>query len=86
MLKPDCSPRAQAPLTLSAGFSCTVPEPERVLLSLDIEQIYESAPSIMDNSKCYLREEVCEMPGEPRALTSAYWFHATRTFSDTRLC
>lgn len=81
MLTLDCSSRAQALLTLSAGYSCTVHELEGVLLSLDLEQIYESDPTINVDSNYYLRQYVCEMPDEPRPFTSAYWFHGTRTFS-----
>lgn len=81
MLTLDCSSRTQTLLTLSAGFSCKVHELEEVLLSLDLEQIYESDPAINVDSNCYLREYVCGMLGEPRPFTSAYWFHGTRTFS-----
>jgi hypothetical protein len=81
MLTLDCSSRAQTLLTLSAGYSCTVQELEGVLLSLDLEQIYESDPTINIDSNCYLREYVCEMPGGPRPFTTAYWFHGTRMTS-----
>lgn len=77
----DCSTRDQALLSLSAGFGCTVPELSAVLLSLDLEQIFETDPSISVDACQYLREYVCEKLGTPRPFTSAYWFHGTRTFA-----
>ena len=78
MLTLDCSSRTQTLLTLSAGFSCKFHELEEVLLSLDLEQIYESDLAINVDSNCYLREYVCGMPGEPRPFTSAYWFRGEK--------
>ncbi|MGY5958070.1 DUF4261 domain-containing protein [Kosakonia sp. BK9b] len=78
----DCSTRAQALLTLSAGFGCSVMELKKVLLSLDLEQIYETDHSIMVDSQQYLREYVCTELGSPGEFTTAYWFHGTRTFTD----
>lgn len=76
----DCSGRSQALLTLSAGFGCTLQQLEKVLLSLDLEQIYETDRSIMVDANQYLREYVCAKLGEPGSFSSAYWFHGTRTF------
>lgn len=78
----DCSDRSQALMSLSRGFGCTVEQLAEVLLSLDLEQIYETDRSIMIDSNQYLREYVCSKLGEPCSFTSAYWFHGTRTFPD----
>lgn len=81
MLVLDCSTRNQALLSLSAGFGCTVPELSAVLLSLDLDQVFETDPSITVEACQYLREYVCEKLGTPRPFTSAYGFHGTRTFA-----
>jgi len=57
-------------------------ELKKVLLSLDLEQIYETDHSIMINSRQYLREYVCRELGSPGEFTTAYWFHGTRTSAD----
>jgi hypothetical protein len=54
MLILDCSSRSQALLSLSSGFGCSVMELKKVLLSLDLEQIYETDHSIMIDSQQYL--------------------------------
>ncbi|HCN1451353.1 TPA: hypothetical protein N6M71_004699, partial [Escherichia coli] len=41
MLILDCSSRTQALHTLSAGFGCSPEKLKKVLLSLDLESIYE---------------------------------------------
>lgn len=79
MLVLDCSSRSQALLSLSSGFGCSVMELKKVLLSLDLEQIYETDHSIMIDSQQYLREYVCRELGSPGKFTTAYWFHGTRT-------
>ena len=48
MLILDCSSRSQALFSLSSGFGCSVMQLKKVLLSLDLEQIYETDHSIMD--------------------------------------
>ncbi|HHP5750862.1 TPA: hypothetical protein ACSC98_003158 [Escherichia coli] len=78
----DCSTRSQALLSLSSGFGCSVMELKKVLLSLDLEQIYETDHSIMIDSRQYLREYVCRELGIPGEFTTAYWFHGTRTSAD----
>lgn len=55
---------------------------KKVLLSLDLEQIYETDHSIMIDSQQYLREYVCRELGSPGKFTTAYWFHGTRTSAD----
>jgi hypothetical protein len=57
MLILDCSSRSQALLSLSSGFGCSVMELKKVLLSLDLEQIYETDHSMIDSQQ-YLREYV----------------------------
>ena len=79
MLILDCSSRSQALLSLSSGFGCSVMELKKVLLSLDLEQIYETDHSIMIDSQQYLREYACRELGSPGKFTTAYWFHGTRT-------
>ncbi len=44
MLILDCSSRTQALHTLSAGFGCSPEKLKKVLLSLDLESIYELNP------------------------------------------
>ncbi|EOA3638208.1 MULTISPECIES: hypothetical protein [Klebsiella pneumoniae complex] len=78
----DCSTRSQVLLTLSAGFGCAVAEMENVLLSIDLEKIYETDHSIMIDSSQYLREYVYSELGIPGTFTTALWFHGTRTFAD----
>lgn len=54
MLILDCSSRSQALFSLSSGFGCSVMQLKKVLLSLDLEQIYETDHSIMIDSQQYL--------------------------------
>lgn len=65
MLILDCSSRSQALFSLSSGFGCSVMQLKKVLLSLDLEQIYETDHSIMIDSQQYLREYVCRELGSP---------------------
>ncbi len=48
MLILDCSSRTQALHTLSAGFGCSPEKLKKVLLSLDLESIYELNPRQLD--------------------------------------
>ncbi|EEZ6118625.1 hypothetical protein OGQ40_003552 [Salmonella enterica subsp. enterica serovar Muenchen] len=82
MLILDCSSRSQALFSLSSGFGCSVMQLKKVLLSLDLEQIYETDHSIMIDSQQYLREYVCRELGSPGKFSTAYWFHGTRTSAD----
>lgn len=82
MLNLDCSSRSQALFSLSSGFGCSVMQLKKVLLSLDLEQIYETDHSIMIDSQQYLREYVCRELGSPGKFSTAYWFHGTRTSAD----
>ncbi|EOV9576606.1 hypothetical protein ACN5LO_004023 [Cronobacter sakazakii] len=77
----DCSTRDTALHTLSVGFGCSVMELKKVLLSLDLEHIYETDHSIMVDSQQYLREYVSTELGSPGEFTTAYWFHGTRTLA-----
>lgn len=81
MLILDCSSRSQALNTLSAGFGCPPEKLKKVLLSLDLESIYELNPRQLVDAPQYLREYVCAELGEPRSFTRALWFHGTRTFA-----
>ena len=81
MLILDCSSRTQALHTLSAGFGCSPEKLKKVLLSLDLESIYELNPRQLVDAPQYLREYVCAELGEPGPFTRALWFHGTRTFA-----
>lgn len=81
MLILDCSSRTQALHTLSAGFGCPPEKLKKVLLSLDLESIYELNPRQLVDAPQYLREYVCAELGEPGPFTRALWFHGTRTFA-----
>ena len=52
-----------------------------MLLSLDLESIYELNPRQLVDAPQYLREYVCAELGEPGPFTRALWFHGTRTFA-----
>ena len=56
MLILDCSSRSQALNTLSAGFGCPPEKLKKVLLSLDLEHIYETDQSIMVDANQYLKD------------------------------
>ncbi|HFD3002401.1 hypothetical protein ACOIGX_25430 [Klebsiella quasipneumoniae] len=56
MLILDCSSRNQALHTLSAGFGCPPEKLKKVLLSLDLESIYELNPRQLVDAPQYLRE------------------------------
>ncbi|WP_210487770.1 hypothetical protein [Pantoea ananatis] len=81
MLTLDCSSRSQALQTLSAGFGITSAKLEKVLLSLDLESIYELNHRLLVDAPHYLREYVCAELGEPGPFNRALWFHGTRTFA-----
>ncbi len=81
MLILDCSSRTQVLHTLSAGFGCPPEKLKKVLLSLDLESIYELNPRQLVDAPQYLREYVCAELGEPGSFTRALWFHGTRTFA-----
>lgn len=55
MLILDCSSRTQALHTLSAGFGCSPEKLKKVLLSLDLESIYELNPRQLVDAPQYLR-------------------------------
>lgn len=76
-----CSSRSQALHTLSAGYGCRPEQLKQVLLSLDLEQIYETDQSIMVESNQYLKDYVSAELGEPTPFSRAFWFHGTRTFA-----
>ncbi len=78
MLILDCSSRTQALHTLSAGFGCPPEKLKKVLLSLDLESIYELNPRQLVDAPQYLREYVCAELGEPGPFTRALWFHGIR--------
>ncbi len=69
MLILDCSSRTQALHTLSAGFGCPPEKLKKVLLSLDLESIYELNPRQLVDAPQYLREYVCAELGEPGPFT-----------------
>lgn len=71
MLILDCSSRTQALHTLSAGFACPPEKLKKVLLSLDLESIYELNPRQLVDAPQYLREYVCAELGEPGPFTRA---------------
>jgi hypothetical protein len=79
MLILDCSSRSQALLTLSAGLGCATAVLETVLLSLDLDYIYETNHPMMVAPNQYLREYVCAVLGEAAPFARALWFHGTRT-------
>ncbi|MGK2699058.1 hypothetical protein [Serratia surfactantfaciens] len=81
MLILDCSSRSQALNTLSAGFGCSPEKLKKVLLSLDLEHIYETDHSIMVDANQYLKDYVSAELGEPGPFSRAFWFHGTRTFA-----
>ncbi|HCM9246546.1 hypothetical protein ACWYXD_19855 [Enterobacter roggenkampii] len=81
MLILDCSSRTQALHTLSAGFACPPEKLKKVLLSLDLEHIYETDQSIMVDANQYLKDYVSAELGEPGPFSRAFWFHGTRTFA-----
>lgn len=75
----DCSSRDAALASLCTGFGCTAERLKEVLLSLNLEAIYESEPCILKPCEQYLYDFVCAELGEPRSLDGVYWFHGTRT-------
>ncbi len=81
MLILDCSSCSRAMHTLSAGFGCRSEQLKQVLLSLDLEQLYETEQSIMIEASQYLKDYVSEELGEPVPFSRAIWFHGTRTFA-----
>ncbi|WKE04533.1 hypothetical protein [Enterobacter asburiae] len=82
MLILDCSSRSQALHTLSAGFGCPPEKLKKVLLSLDLEHIYETDQSIIVDANQFLKDYVSAELGEPGPFRRALWFHGTRTFVD----
>lgn len=76
MLILDCSSRTQALHTLSAGFGCSPEKLKKVLLSLDLESIYELNPRQLVDAPQYLREYVCAELGEPGPFTGLCGFMA----------
>lgn len=81
MLILDCSSRSRALHTISAGFDCQPDQLKEVLLSLDLEQLYETEPRIMVEASQYLKDYVSAELGEPVPFSRAFWFHGTRTFA-----
>lgn len=72
MLILDCSSRSQALNTLSAGFGCPPEKLKKVLLSLDLEHIYETDQSIMVDANQYLKDYVSAELGEPGPLLPGF--------------
>lgn len=79
MLTLDCSTRAKTLQSLAAGFHCTVAQLQTVLLSLNLENIYETDRTIMVDAGEYLYTYVCSHLDMPKVFSSAYGFHGTRT-------
>jgi len=71
----DCESGEAAISSLSVGFSCTQEKLREVLLSIDLDEVYEHKEQCLYN---YVVREV----GEHKELSGVYWFHSTRTSLD----
>ncbi|HGS5167788.1 hypothetical protein [Vibrio alginolyticus] len=75
----DCSSEESAFKSVSTAFSCTEEALKSVLLSIDLNEIYESDDDICIPCEEYLYNYVTKRLGEPRPFSSVVWFHGTRT-------
>ena len=80
MLILDCSSRTHALHTLSAGFGCPPEKLKKVLLSLDLESIYELNPRQLVDAPQYLRDKRLS---SDRVLSSMWFLNVShRPFKD----
>lgn len=76
----DCSSAESAFKSISRVFDCTEKQLETVLLSLDLDEIYESHfEDILVPCEEYLCNYVVERLGVPKPFDAIIWFHGTRT-------
>ena len=75
----DCESKESVLECLTKAFSCSVETLSKVLLSLDIDEIYNIETRISIPPEEYLLNFVTEKLGPPKKITSVCWFHTTRT-------
>lgn len=82
----DCSTGETALESLAVGFDCSTDQIKNVLLSINIEEIFEKYfDTIEVSSSVYLYQFVVEKLGKHKPLTEVVWFHGTRTLDSNNL-
>jgi hypothetical protein len=82
----DCSTGETALESLAIGFDCSIEQIKSVLLSINIEDIFEKHfETIEVSSSVYLYQYVIEKLGKHKPLTEVIWFHGTRTLKSNNL-
>ena len=82
----DCSSKKSALESIANIFGCSSEHVAHVLLSLDLEKIYEENWDDIDiPAPQYLYEYVVDKLGKHEKLTEVIWFHGTRTLKENDL-
>lgn len=76
----DCNSAESTLSSLAKGFECSLDQISEVLLSLDLDSIYDqNYEAIIVCTQKYLYNHVVSELGMHKDLDEVYWFHGTRT-------